>query len=155
MNELPPLLRDQRKSDADHLRLLAIFHFVGAGLGLLGILFVLGHYAIMSTVFSNPKIWENQKQSLPPAEILAMLKWFYLAFGAWFLTSLVLNVASGICIQKRRARTFSVVVAAINCLHIPLGTVLGVSRWWFCCANRSETSTLSRPIAGRGKSATL
>jgi hypothetical protein len=80
----------------------------------------------MRTVFANPKIWENQKQSPPPAEIFAMLKWFYLIFGAWFFISLVLNVASGICIQKRQARTFSIVVAAINCLHIPLGTVLGV-----------------------------
>jgi hypothetical protein len=31
MSELPPLPRDQRKIDADHLNLLAIFHFVGAG----------------------------------------------------------------------------------------------------------------------------
>jgi hypothetical protein len=126
MSELPPLLRDQRKADADHLKLLAIFHFVGAALGLLGILFVLGHYTIMSTVLSNPKIWENQKQSPPPAQILALLKWFYLAFGIWFFISLVLNVVSGLCIQKRQARTFSLVVASINCLHIPLGTVLGV-----------------------------
>jgi hypothetical protein len=31
MNELAPLPRDQRKSDADHLNLPAIFHFVGTG----------------------------------------------------------------------------------------------------------------------------
>jgi hypothetical protein len=37
---LPPLPRDQRKIDADHLNLLAIFHFVGAGLAVLGILFL-------------------------------------------------------------------------------------------------------------------
>jgi hypothetical protein len=35
MNELPPLACDQRKIDADHLNLLAIFHFVGAGLAAL------------------------------------------------------------------------------------------------------------------------
>jgi len=32
MNPLPPFPRDQRKIDTDHLNLLAIFHFVGAGL---------------------------------------------------------------------------------------------------------------------------
>ena len=37
MIELPPLPRDQRKIDADHLNLLAIFHFVGAGLALLAV----------------------------------------------------------------------------------------------------------------------
>ncbi|HZR18182.1 MAG TPA: hypothetical protein VFE51_12890 [Verrucomicrobiae bacterium] len=126
MSELPPLLRDQRKVDADHLKLLSIFHFVGAGLALLGILFVLGHFTIMSAVFSNPKVWENQKQGPPPAEILAIMKWFYLAFGLWFLTSAILNLVSAFCLRARRARTFSLVIAAINCLHIPLGTVLGV-----------------------------
>jgi hypothetical protein len=38
-NPLPPLAplpRDQRKIDADHLKLLAIFHFVGAGLAVWG-----------------------------------------------------------------------------------------------------------------------
>ena len=29
---LSPLPRDQRKNDANHLNLLAIFHFVGAGI---------------------------------------------------------------------------------------------------------------------------
>jgi hypothetical protein len=34
-NPLPSLPCDQRKIDADHLNLLAIFHFVGAGLAVL------------------------------------------------------------------------------------------------------------------------
>jgi hypothetical protein len=35
MNPLPPLPRDPRKIDADHLNLPAIFHFVGVELPLL------------------------------------------------------------------------------------------------------------------------
>ncbi|PYV42168.1 MAG: hypothetical protein DMG06_14865 [Acidobacteria bacterium] len=31
MTELPPLLRDQRRIDAEHLKLLSIFHFVLSG----------------------------------------------------------------------------------------------------------------------------
>ena len=126
MSELPPLLRDQRKVDADHLKLLSIFHLVGAGLALLGILFLLAHYAIFSTVFNNPKMWENQKQAPPPAEFFAILKWFYLIFAVWFAGSGILNVVSGLCIRARQHRTFSMIVAGINCIHLPLGTVLGV-----------------------------
>ena len=126
MSELPPLLRDQRKIDADHLKLLSIFHFVGAGLALLGVLFLLAHYAMFHAFFANPKMWENQKQGPPPAEVFAILKWFYLVFAVWFVGSGVLNVVSGLCIRARKHRTFSMIVAAINCLHIPLGTVLGV-----------------------------
>jgi hypothetical protein len=126
MNGLPPLVRDQRKVDTDHLRLLSIFHFIGCGLGLLGILFLLGHYALFSTIFSNPKMWENQRQAPPPPQLFAMLKWMYLVLGCWVLSSVILNLVSGLFILRRRHRVFSLVVAAINCLHLPLGTVLGV-----------------------------
>ena len=37
---LPPLPRDQRKIDTKHLNLPAIFHFIGSGLAVLGILFL-------------------------------------------------------------------------------------------------------------------
>src|SRR5260221_8925019 len=94
MSELPPILRDQRKIDADHLKLLSIFHFIGAGLALLGMLFLLLHYAIFHTIFANPKIWQNQKQTPPPAEILALFKWFYLVFAVWFVGSGILNLIS-------------------------------------------------------------
>src|SRR2546423_13218842 len=121
MSKLPPLLRDQRKIDADHLKLLSIFHFVGAGLALLGILFLLAHYAMFHAFFANPKMGENQKQSPPPAEFFAIFQWFYLVFAVWFVGSGILNVVSGLYIRARKHRTFSMIVAGINCLHIPLG----------------------------------
>jgi hypothetical protein len=126
MSTLPPIPRDQRKMDADHLKLLSIFHFVGAGFALLGILFLLAHFALFHTFFSNPKMWQDQKQQPPPAEFFAIFKWFYLIFGAWFLASGILNVISGLCLRARTHRTFSLVVAGVNCLHIPIGTLLGV-----------------------------
>jgi hypothetical protein len=126
MSDLPPISTDQRKIDADHLKLLSVFHFVGAGLALLGMLFLLVHFAIFHAFFANPKMWQDQKQGPPPAELFAIVKWFYLLFGVWFLASLVLNVISGFCLRARKYRTFSLVVAAINCLHIPLGTILGI-----------------------------
>jgi hypothetical protein len=126
MSELPPIPRDQRKIDADHLRLLSIFHFVGAGLALLGILLLLAHFAMFHAFLSNPKLWQDQKQTPPPAEFFAIFKWVYLVGGVWFLASGALNLISGICLQAKKHRTFSLVVAAINCVHIPLGTVLGV-----------------------------
>ena len=126
MNEIPPAFRDQRKIDADHLKLLSIFHFVGAGFALLGILFLIIHYSFLHFFFANPKMWENQKGGPPPAEFFAIFKWFYLIFGAWFVCSGVLNVISGLCIRARKYRMFSLVVAGIDCLHVPFGTTLGV-----------------------------
>lgn len=122
---LPPLTRDQRKTDADHLKLLGIFHFVGAGLAVLGMLFLLAHYLMMHAIFADPQLWQNQKPPLPHG-FFEMFKVFYAVLGIWFLISLVLNVISGVCLLMVKGRTFSLVVAGINCTHIPLGTVLGV-----------------------------
>jgi peptidoglycan biosynthesis protein MviN/MurJ (putative lipid II flippase) len=120
---------DQQKTDAKHLLLLSIFHFVGAAFAVLGILFLLVHYAIFQAVFANPKMWENSRQGPPPEAIVEMFKlfkWFYLFFGIWFLASGILNLISGFYIRARKHRMFSLIVAGMNCLHVPFGTALGV-----------------------------
>jgi len=126
MTELPPLIRDQRRIDADHLRLLRIFHFIAAGMAVLGLLFLFAHFAMFRAFMDDPRIWAGKNQQPPPAEFFAMFKWFYVVFGLWFLVSGIVNVASGIFIGQRKHRTFSFVVAAIDCLHMPFGTILGV-----------------------------
>ena len=63
---------------------------------------------------------------MPPEQIFALMKWFYLAGTVWFVSSGVLNLISGLGLRARKGRTFLLVVAGINCLHIPAGTVLGV-----------------------------
>jgi hypothetical protein len=46
--------------------------------------------------------------------------------GGVFTTALgVLTIRSGIMISLRRERKFSMTVAALNCLFIPIGTILG------------------------------
>lgn len=127
MTELPPLMRDQRKTDADHLRLLAIFHFVMAGLAIVGLGFLLLHYAVMHTVMASPELWKNQKGGAPPPEqILAMFKWFYLFAGALLIAGGIGNLASGLFIRKQSNRMFSLIIAGINCVQFPFGTMLGV-----------------------------
>ena len=126
MNEPPPLSAASHKRDGDHLTILAIFHFIGAGFALLGILFLVGHYFMLHTFLLDPKMWANQKGGPPPPEFFAIFKWFYVVFGVWFVASGILNVISGLCLRARKHRTFSMVVAGMNCLHLPMGAVLGV-----------------------------
>jgi hypothetical protein len=57
MAELAPLLRDQRKVDSDHLRLLAVFHFVIAGLAVFGLGFLVLHYVMMEVFMADPEMW--------------------------------------------------------------------------------------------------
>lgn len=117
--------RDQRVVDKQHLDLLSVFHFVGAGFALLGLGFVLVHFALFNAVFNNPDIWKGAK-SPPPTEIFDTLKIVYLALGGWMGTSLVFNLLAGFYLRARKHRTFCFIVAAFDCLHMPLGTVLGI-----------------------------
>ena len=126
MNPPVTVVKDQRKVDSDQLSLLAIFHYVGAALSLVGIGFLALHYSIMHSVFTNPQAWQGQKASPPPAEMFAMFKWIYLVLGVVFLGYGILNVISALSIQARKRRIFSMVVAGLNCIHVPLGTLLGV-----------------------------
>jgi hypothetical protein len=129
MNNIPPLAplpRDQRNIDADHLNLLSIFYFVTAALAFLSILFFVGYYELMNYVFTNPDFWKNQKGGPPPVEIFDMVRWMFVVFGLLSAAGGILNLVSGLFLRQRKHRTFSLVVAAINCLQIPLGTVLGI-----------------------------
>ena len=131
----PPLYPDQRKKDADHLRLLSIFSYVSAGLALLGLLFIVFHYLMMHTMFSNPAIWQQagptgeMRRVAPPMDMQQFFRvfvWFYVGFGLWGVLLAALNIASGVCLGARKHRTFSLIVAGLNCVRVPLGTVLGV-----------------------------
>lgn len=113
--------------DAEHVKLLSIFHFVVAGLALLGIAFLFVHYLIMSTVFSNPDMWKNQNNSQPfPKDFMKVFIWFYFFMGAILVAAGTFNLLSGLFLWRRKHRMFSIVVGALNCLQIPFGTILGI-----------------------------
>ena len=136
MNNIPPpiptmapLPRDQRNIDADHLNLLSIFHFVGAGLAFLGMIIMVAEFTLIHFVLTNPALLQSPRQPAPPPQffqIFSVFIWFYLVLGLWCLASAILNIMSGLFLRVRKYRTFSFVVAGMNCLHIPLGTVLGI-----------------------------
>jgi hypothetical protein len=121
----PPPLPNK---DAENLRTLAICHYVVSGLSLLGLGFLGLHYGVMRMVFDNPKLWEKAKEPLPfnPAEFFHLFQWFYLIFGVLMVLNGVLTLISGRFIHRRTNRTFSIVIAGLNCLHFPFGILLGI-----------------------------
>lgn len=120
--DLPPLLRDQRKVDAQHLKLLAVLHYVLAGLSLVGLAFLGLHWALMHAMMSMP----HQGGNPPPQQVFAIFRWFYAFAGVFIVAGGALTLASGLCIARRKARMFSIVVAGLSCLMFPFGTALGV-----------------------------
>ena len=133
----PPPLRSRDEGD---LRLLAVFHFVHAGLSLLILGFLAIHYVMMRIFFTNPKMWETAKEPPPfdPAEFFHLFAWLYTAGAVMTLAFMALNLLSGAFLLKRRHRLFTMITASINCLSFPLGTALGVFTLVVLCRESVE-----------------
>jgi hypothetical protein len=113
--------------DKEHPRLLAIFHYVVAGLAALFSFFPLlyttvGAIFIFAARHGTPKPGEE-----PPPEFIG---WIFAIVGSLLF---LLGIAIAICIliagrslAKRTRYRFALVVACIECLFIPFGTILGV-----------------------------
>lgn len=117
--------------DADNLRLLAVFHYVVAGLAVPFIGFLVMHYTIMRFFFTQ---MEAQHRAQPPKDVppfnadefFGVFQWFYIFGGLVLLAGGILTFISGRCIAKRTHRTFSLIVAGLSCLHFPFGMILGI-----------------------------
>jgi hypothetical protein len=120
-------MRDPRNGDVEQLRLLGIFHFVAAGLSFVGVGFLFLHYVMMHAILASPAAWKNPNGGGPsPQQFFDIFKWFYLIFGMLAIAGGLGNLLSGLFIVKRKFRLFSMIMAAVNCIMVPFGTILGV-----------------------------
>ncbi|WP_038166703.1 hypothetical protein [Verrucomicrobium sp. BvORR106] len=124
MTETNPNLLDPK--DAEHLKLLAIFHYVAAGLAFAGLAFMFIHFLFFKMMMSDPAMLSGAKGGPPPQAIFTFMKVVYAGMGLFFVAYAVGNLLSAKYLKQRRHRMFSYVMAALNCLHIPIGTTLGV-----------------------------
>ncbi len=113
------------RKDREHLKLLSIFHYVVAGLTALFACFPIIHLIIGLAFVLNPGTFEAEGD-MPPA----FFGWFFVIFPALFIlmgwAMAVLIFAAGRSLARQRRYTFCLVVAGLECLMMPFGTVLGV-----------------------------
>ncbi|MEZ4758071.1 MAG: hypothetical protein R2817_14680 [Flavobacteriales bacterium] len=107
-----------------HLSTLSILHYVyGAFICLtgLGLVLVVGVGGLLSS-----DLVQHGDGDAPPEWIGRLLQGFgmilFVLVESWGL----LNMLSGYWIAKRRNRTGTQVIAALNCLNMPLGLALGI-----------------------------
>jgi hypothetical protein len=111
--------------DDEQLRLLSVFHYVVAGMAGLFALFPIIHLIIgLFLVFAPNKFTGNGQ--LPPA----FIGWFFVIFAALFIILgwifAVLVLTAGRFLAQRKHYTFCLVMAGVECIFMPFGTVLGV-----------------------------
>jgi hypothetical protein len=117
------------REDAEHLRMLTIGHYVLAGINAFFGLLPLIHVGMGLAIVSG-KMPMGPSSSSGGAGVPQAFGWMFVVIGALVIvlaqTTAVLNVLAARALATRRRRTFCVVVAALNCINAPLGTVLGV-----------------------------
>lgn len=140
--------------DVGHLKTLAICHYVWGGLTILMscvaiIYIVLGVAALNDpTMFAPPPGRPAVGQpGAPPADFIG---WFFIGCGSAGLllggAAGLLTIMAGRGLAQQRWRTFTLVMAGLNCLHAPLGTILGV--FTFIILMRPGVQALYRQRAG-------
>jgi len=113
--------------DQEHLQLLSIFHYVVAGLAALFSFFPL-LYTIIGTIFIFAARHGTAKsgEDLPPE----FLGWIFAVIGlGLFLFGLAIAfciLIAGRSLALRKRYSFAMVMACIECIFVPFGTILGV-----------------------------
>jgi hypothetical protein len=114
----------EKERVAEHLNMLSIMYYVYAGLLALGSCGGLLYAAMGGFVAAAIRAQPNAPKG---SEAIGGI--FIVIGGALFLalvTGAVCCFLSARFMKQRRNRSFSQIVAAIGCLNMPLGTVLGV-----------------------------
>ncbi|HEU0264174.1 MAG TPA: hypothetical protein VFR01_00445, partial [Geobacterales bacterium] len=105
-------------------RLLSLFHYIVAGVTALFACFP-GLYVFLGIMMllAPPSSGDGEM-------VAAVMGWIFICIGAIFMIAgwalATCMALSGRFLAQRKKRTFSLVVAAISCLFVPFGTILGV-----------------------------
>lgn len=123
MEPLPPPLSTK---DAEHLRLLSIFHYIVGAIGAFFACFPLIHVVIGVMMVTQPEAMGGHHGEGPPAFFGYLFAGIGLSLALFGWAAAICTIISGRMLAQRRRRMFSFVVAAILCLFLPFGTILGV-----------------------------
>jgi hypothetical protein len=112
--------------DEEHLRLLSIFHYVRAGTTAFIACIPLIHVIIgIGLIVASHHV--DTKPNEPP---IVFIGWIFVGIGLLIIilggTFAVLQYLVGRFISLRQHHTFCLVMAGINCLAIPYGTLAGI-----------------------------
>ncbi len=108
--------------DAEHLDLLAIFHYVVAGLTALCSLIPLFHL-LLGIGLATGRLGEDDPVARDMGWVFVVIAAILITLGLAFS---VLVVVAGRNLRRRRRYMFCLVMAGLLCLLVPFGTALGV-----------------------------
>lgn len=111
--------------DREYLRLLSIFHYVVGGLAALFACFPIIYIAVGVLALYAPGTMDAEGEAMP-----AFFGWIFIVIGAGLMllgwAFAVFAIITGRYLARQVHYLFCMVMAAIECMFMPFGTVLGV-----------------------------
>lgn len=107
---------EQKKN---YLDILAVFHYVNGGLHLLITLFALGALGIGLGAATE---WGENWQPEAGCSLIGIMLIIFIVLGGYG----VLNLLAGRALHTRSNYVLAMLASAVNCLNLPLGTLLGI-----------------------------
>jgi hypothetical protein len=112
--------------DIEYLRLLSIFHYVVGGIAALFACFPIIYIAVGVLALYAPGSMDAEGDALP-----VLFGWIFIVVGGGLIlvgwAFAVFTMIAGRYLARQTHYLFCMVMAAIECIFMPFGTVLGVS----------------------------
>jgi len=112
--------------DAEHLRLLSIFHYILGAFIAIGSCIWLIYIGIGAFALTSPSHFTNSDGQAMPA----VFGWVFIVIGALILLAgwavALMLILTGRFLSQRRHFLFCMITAGFSCLFAPFGTVLGI-----------------------------
>ena len=111
--------------EEQHLTILSVFHYVVGGLKALAACIPCIHFGLGWVMVFAP-LFSGEAEALPVTLVGAV---FVAVAGLLILVGWALALCmiyAGRCLAERRRYTFCLIIAGIECIFIPFGTILGV-----------------------------
>jgi hypothetical protein len=109
------------KQDLEHLKLLAIFHYVVAGMTALFACIPFIHFFMGLALATG--VLDSDPEAQPIGIGLMIFAGLFILAG-WTLAALI--AFAGRSLQTHERYTFCLVMGGVECIFMPFGTVLGV-----------------------------
>lgn len=113
------------EQNLSHLRLLGIFHYIVGSISMLMSLMPIIHLVIGIIFIVSPETMTEQGENPPK-----FIGYLFAGLGAVFF---LLGVSFSVCViisgkylRSQKRYLFSFIIACIECIFMPFGTILGV-----------------------------
>ena len=108
--------------DSEHLKLLWIFHYVDAGMTAFFACIPFIHF-FMGLALATGAFPDTDPEAQPIGIFIMVFAGLFILAG-WTLAACI--AYAGRSLQTRRRYTYCLVMAGVECIFMPFGTVLGV-----------------------------